>query len=182
VREQCNVGIAKVRAAGENAAEENGGIDGRNFRIPNALTGIDIGVVKEKSAMVRELVVQEAQSFENARSCIGAGDESALFADTERGQTKTCGGDAGYNGIIGAGFARIAAIFDQASVWTGLLPKKATGKALDFVQELIVFGGEGRGRQRRSGCRRAGGLSEDRQCVANGSQQRSSPESEKIAS
>ena len=54
--EQGYIGVAKVSAAGENAAQKNGSIDRRNFGIPDAVAAVDIGPVVKKTAMMNELV------------------------------------------------------------------------------------------------------------------------------
>ncbi len=54
-----NVAILKVLAAGKDAAKQNGGIDGRDFRVPDSFPGIDVGKVVEESAMRRQRVAKE---------------------------------------------------------------------------------------------------------------------------
>ena len=41
--EQGYIGVAKVSAAGENAAQKNGSIDRRNFGIPDAVAAVTSG-------------------------------------------------------------------------------------------------------------------------------------------
>ena len=53
VGQLADFGIVKVLAAHEHAAEQNRGVDRGDLGIPDALAGVDVGEVIEKSAMGR---------------------------------------------------------------------------------------------------------------------------------
>jgi hypothetical protein len=145
VREQRDVGVAEMGAAGENAAEQDGGIDGGDFGVPDAPASVDIGEVIEEAAMVRQFVTQELQRGDHALAGFRAGYKAAQVSNAKCSQTESSGGNAGYGGIVGGSFARVATVFDQPSFRAGLLPEKAATEAFNVVEELVVFRGKGLG-------------------------------------
>ena len=56
-----DVAVLEMLAAGEHAAEQHRGIDGRNLGIPHALAGIDVGEMEEEAAMGGQLVPDEGK-------------------------------------------------------------------------------------------------------------------------
>ena len=55
-------------AAGEDAAEQDRGVDGGDFRVPDAFAGVDVGEVKEESAMGGQLSSTETTRVLTTRS------------------------------------------------------------------------------------------------------------------
>ena len=130
--------MMEMFAAGEDAAEQNRGVDGRDLGIPHALAGVDVGEVIEKSAMIGKLLREEVESGDHAFDGIAAGNEAALVGDSDCGKAKAGGRDAGYNSLIVD--ADVATIFNEAGLVAGLFPKKEEAGIFDFVEKLIVFG------------------------------------------
>src|SRR5208282_6219024 len=113
--------MAKVLTAGEDSAQQNSGVDGRNFRIPNSFSVGDIGKVIKKSSMVWQFLPKEAEGDKNALERIAAGNQAALISDAEGGQAKARSCNAGYDSfIIGAD---VAPVFHHPRFRAGLLPK-----------------------------------------------------------
>src|ERR1700722_2616013 len=127
----------KVLAAGKNAAEQDCSIDGRDFRVPYSFARIDIGKVKEESAMRGQLLPKKIECRKNAQTCVLMGDEAALFCDADCSQSKTSGGNAGHD--TGVLYAYVAAIFDQSCLRIGLLPEEEEGFVFKIVQELLIL-------------------------------------------
>jgi hypothetical protein len=65
-------------------------------------------------------------------------------------------GDAGDGGVIDGGFAGVAAVLDETGYGIRLLPEKTEICTLDFIQQLIVFGRQGRLDGRIRCCRHLG--------------------------
>ena len=95
MREQGDVGVAKVGAASKKAAQQYGSIDGGNFRIPNTLAGVDISPVIEEATMIGQLGRQKLKSCDYPLPRIGTGDEPTVVGNTKRGQAKAGGSDTG---------------------------------------------------------------------------------------
>ena len=66
-------------------------------------------------------------------------DETTFVADAHCRKPESCGGNACNVGIIGCSFARVAAVFHQASLRTGLLPEITATGALQFIEQLVIF-------------------------------------------
>jgi len=146
VGEVDDVLILKVLAAGEDAAEQDGGVDGGDFGVPDAFAGVDVGEVKEEAAMGGELSPEEDESVDDAETGVLVRDVTALFRDADGREAEAGGGDAGdYAGVVDAD---VAAIFDQAGLGIGLFPEEEEAATFELFEKLIVFGGE-RGRGRR---------------------------------
>ena len=75
-----------------------------------------------------------------------------MVRDTQRGQSKTGGGNAGHVRVVGGRSSRIAAVLHQSVLRIRLLPEEAATGALNVVEQLIVFC-----RKRRSRFRWRGG-------------------------
>src|SRR5271170_2208378 len=142
-----DVAILKVLTAGENAAEQDCSIDGRDFGVPHSFAGIDIGKVKEESAMRWQLLPKKIQCRKNADTCVLMGDEAALFCNADCSQSKTGGCNAGHD--TGVLCAHVAAIFDQSGLRIGLLPEEEEGFVFKIVQELLILLRKGGLRGRR---------------------------------
>ena len=87
-------------AAGKDSAQQNGSVDGGNFGIPNSFSSINVGKVVKKSAVVRQLLPQKPEGDKHAFQGIAARNQAALLSDAKSGQTKTGGGNAGYDSLI----------------------------------------------------------------------------------
>ena len=130
--------MAKVLAAGEDSAQQNGRVNGGNLGIPNSLSVINVGKVVEEAAMVRQLLPEEPKGGKNAFQRIAGGNEAALISDAKSGQTKPGGCNAGHDSfIIGAD---AAAVFHHPRFGAGLLPKITEVGNFQLVQKLVVFG------------------------------------------
>ena len=66
----------------------------------------------EEAAMMRKLVCQKFESGDHPLPRIGPGDVAAVLGDADSGEPKSRRGDAGDGGVIGGGFARVAAVLD----------------------------------------------------------------------
>ncbi len=132
-----NVGVLKVLAAGQNSAQQNSGVNRRNFGIPNPFSGIDVGEVVEKTAMMGNLFPQKTQGGKNALECCCLGNEAALLPDAESRQPETGSSDARYDSLVIV--VNIAAILNHARLWAGLLPEKQEVCAFQIVQKLVIF-------------------------------------------
>ena len=88
----------------------------------------------EKTAVIRQFVVQKFESGKHARPGLCAGDIAALVGDAESGQPESGSRDAGNDAIVGAGFTRVTTIFYQPGFGTRLFPKIATRQAFDIIE------------------------------------------------
>ena len=61
-----DVAIRKVLAAGQDAAEQDGGVDRGDFGIPDPFAGVDVGEVIEESAMRRQLPPKKYEGVDSA--------------------------------------------------------------------------------------------------------------------
>src|ERR1700692_4337508 len=61
IAQAADFGITEMLTARENATQQNCSIDGRSFRIPDPLTGYDIGPVKKEAAVCWHFFPQEAK-------------------------------------------------------------------------------------------------------------------------
>src|SRR5215472_7606646 len=98
--------------------------------------------MEKKSAMVRQFVGKEFESGNHALARIRTGQKSAALSNANRGEAKAGGCDTGDSGIVGRCLAGVTAILDQTGLRVRLFPKIATGRSLDIVEQLIVFGGK----------------------------------------
>src|SRR5437588_4151282 len=92
--------MAEVLATTQHSAQQNGGIHGRNFRVPNPLSGVDIGEVVEESTMLRQLFPQESKGCENPFQGRFSGDEATLVTDAECGEAEPGGCNAGHDSLV----------------------------------------------------------------------------------
>src|SRR6516164_2894246 len=95
MRQKGDIRIAKMRAAGENAAQQDVRVHRRHFRIPNPFAGVDIGPVIQETTMMWKLMGKKIQGADDPQPSFGAGQKSSLIGDTKRGKAKSGGGDAG---------------------------------------------------------------------------------------
>jgi len=77
--------VLKVLPAGEYAAQQDRGINRRNFGIVYSLPCIPIHEVVEETVLVRHLVEKETQRSLDTRNNAGAGHVAALVRDAEGG-------------------------------------------------------------------------------------------------
>ena len=136
----ANLGILEMLPAAQDAAEQNGGIHRRYFRVPQSLAGVDIGEVIEKSAMVGQGLPKKTQRVQDPSARLVQRNEAALFTNADRREPKAGGRDAGDYGIVGGCFARVAPVFDQAGLGVGLLPEVAKRGSLHVIEELVIVG------------------------------------------
>src|SRR5258708_18532398 len=132
-----DVAISKVLAAGKNAAEQDCGIDGRDFRVPYSFAGIDIGKVKEEAAMRWQLLPKTIECRNHAQACILMRDETALFCNADCSQSKTGGRNACHD--TGVRCAHVAAIFNQPGLRIGLLPEEEKSLVFKIFQKLLIL-------------------------------------------
>jgi len=92
--------VLKVLAAGEDAAEQNCGIDRRDLGVPDSFAGIDVGEVKEESAMRRQLPPKKDEGRDDAQARILVGEEAALLRDADCGQAEAGGGHTGQKSAL----------------------------------------------------------------------------------
>ena len=123
--------------AGEDATKEDCRIHRRDFRVPNAFAGIDVGPVVKESSMVGKLLPERAKGGGHALDGLVTEDEPFLFSNAQGGETKTSCGDTGHYAIIGRG-ADVATVLHQPSRGIGLLPEVSEGEAFQFVQEITI--------------------------------------------
>jgi hypothetical protein len=137
VRKFDDRGMAEMLAAGDDTAEQDRGVDRRYFGVEHALAGFGIGEVIEESAMVRQLLPQEAKRGEEALHEGGGWHVLALIGDTECGHAEARGGNTGgAAGIVGV---HIGPVFDHAGFCVTLFPKEKEAGAFQFVEKRIIF-------------------------------------------
>src|SRR5277367_2742906 len=126
----------EVLPTGENSAEQDRCIDGRNFRIPESFPSVHVGKMIEKSPMSWHFFPEKAQRDRNAVTRIGHGNKSTFLRYTDSGQAKPGGRDTSGHSIRIRSHA--APISDQTGLRACLFPKKAEISPLQFVEKLIV--------------------------------------------
>ena len=143
-----DVAILKVLAAGKDAAEQDRGIDGRDFGVPDSFAGIDVGEVIEESAMRRQLPPKKYECRNDAQARVLVGDEAALFCNADCGQAKTGGRDAcDYAGVLDARTLQRSLINPVCGL--ACSQKKRKAAAFQIVKKLIIL-------RRKGGRRREG--------------------------
>src|SRR5580704_3016665 len=123
-------------ATGENSAEQYGCINRREFGLPEALAGIDIGPMIEKSTLRGQLLPQKAQGVDYPFAGQSKGNISAFFADAQRSQTEPRGGDAAHYSVIRG--ANVAAVFHHSGSRICLVPEKLKDRFFELFEERIV--------------------------------------------
>ena len=112
----------KCCAAGEDAAKQDGRIDGGNFRIPEPLARVDIGpVIEESRDGSAAFSTGNATRSARDRESLPVRHVSALVADAQRRQPESRGGDASQIALVRMG--RIAAVADDSRVRIRLFPE-----------------------------------------------------------
>ena len=137
VGELRNRFVVKMLLAGEDAAEEDRGIDRRYLRVPHSFTGVDIGEVIEESAMSGQFVPQERQALDYALARLGVTYKAAHFPDTDGGEAEAGGRDTRNSACVFG--ADVAAIFGQSGWRAGLFPEEEEAAVLKIVQELLIL-------------------------------------------
>src|SRR5579859_5894345 len=132
IGKRVDFGIAEVGAAGENAADENGGVDRGNLGLKDALAVLQIEEMAEKAVSLRYARFDKTQSIEHALANTLLVLPAAVVGNTQGRQAETGGGDAGDVARIGA--SGLAAIFDEAAVGVGFLPEKLKAGTLHLVE------------------------------------------------
>ena len=139
--------VVKVRAGGENAAEEQRGVDGGDFYVLCADAGVDVVEVVEEAVDAGQGVRVEVQRAADLLDDFGARLVAAVVGDAESGEAEAGAGDGGHGagielaiGVVGGG-----AVEDLAGGGAGLLDEVEAGAALHVVEEELVGVGEGVG-------------------------------------
>ena len=70
MRQLDDVAILKMPAAGEDAAKQDCGIDGRDFRVPDSFPRIDVGKVIEEAAMRRQRSPQKGEGRDHPQAVV----------------------------------------------------------------------------------------------------------------
>src|ERR1700693_3255227 len=104
----------EMSPASEKAAQQDGGINGRDFGIPNSFSRVNVGEMVEKTSMCGHLFPEKAQSSQHPVPSIGRRNKFPSLTDAKSCQAKSCGRDTGYDGIVI--FQDIASIPDQTSL------------------------------------------------------------------
>jgi hypothetical protein len=142
--EGANFGVGvEILAGGEDAAEQEGGIDAGEFAFPGALSGSGVEEVEEPAVVILDGGIEGAERGADAGGGIAGGDPFAFGGDAEAGEGEAGGGDAGdvggarFAGAVGAG-----AVDGESGGGVGMFPEEAEAAAAEVVQEIIA-GGEG---------------------------------------
>ena len=130
--------MTEIFAAGENSAQQDRGVDGGDFRIPDSLAGVDVRPMKEKPAMGGHLLPKKLQAGKHADQDRARRAVAALVSDTERREAEAGGGNARNNSFIRRQRG-IAAILYQARVGVGLFPEKEEAGLFQLIQKGVVF-------------------------------------------
>ena len=136
--------VVEVGAAGEDAAEEDGGVDRGDFAPAGGFAGGDVVEVVEEAVLVLHVVEVEVERGEDL-ALDGVGGDVALFVgDAKSGEAEACGSDGGGGALvaIAGGAAVDGAIEDLAGFGIGLLGEVEAAALLHFHEEGVVFGGE----------------------------------------
>ena len=133
--EPADFAVARILPAGEHAAKQQGGVDGRQLAFPEPFAGAHVDEVIKKTALLRELFPEIAQRVGDAPENFPAIQVATFPRDAESGESKTRGGNA-------ADLARVravgeAAVLHQAGGRIGGFPEIERGGALQFVQEAV---------------------------------------------
>src|SRR5208282_5405343 len=141
--------MREMLPAGENSAEQDGGVDGGDFRIPNSLASINIAEVIEEAPMVGQFLPQETQGIESARFGRPTQNIFAFFSDAQSSQPEARCRNA--SDFVCDGIASVASVQYEPCFRVCLVPKVSETGLLQSVQKPIIAGGEilaGRGRHR----------------------------------
>src|ERR1700691_2177127 len=148
VGQKADIGMfLEVPPASENPAQEDRRIDGRNFRIPNSLTGIQVREVIKESAMSGHRFPQKTQSDQDPLPRVRNGNEPTIFADAQCREPKAGCRNAGDHRI--AARRRVAAIPYQPGLRACLIPKILEVPLLQFLEKLVIILRKGGRRRRR---------------------------------
>jgi len=92
--ERSNLGIVEIRADGEDAAEEDGGVDRGDFDVDERPAGFDVAEVVEEAVLVRHFVEMEVERGDDLFFDAGAVLIAALVGNAEGSETEAGSGDA----------------------------------------------------------------------------------------
>src|SRR5579862_9996341 len=123
--EFANLRIRKIFSAGEDAAEQQSGVDGGNFALEGALAGVNVDKVIEEAALVVHARGKEFESCAHAANNGPRRNKAALIGDAKGGKSKAGRWDAG--DVVVVEFAGRTAILGKARVGIGLLPEIQAG-------------------------------------------------------
>ena len=146
-----NFGVPEVFAAGEHAAQQDGGVDGRDFRVPDPFAGIQVGPVVEEAAMRGHLLRQEA-SVAIARSRASVSETHPFCCPIQSAvRPKPVAAILATTPCIGRTY--VAAVFDQAGLRVWPAPKRTESSLspdppetghLPATEKVVTGGGAGR--------------------------------------
>ena len=129
-RIMLNLGVGKLLATSQGAAEQDGSIDGRNFRLAETGPSRVVHEVVEQTVLGGSLMRQEMQGLLHPAFDFGARTVAAFMTNTERRQAKASCSNTGLG--PGSTTVRIGAVPHQpahrigfpANFPRGLLGKK----------------------------------------------------------
>ena len=127
-------------AAGQHAAQQDRGIDGRDLRIPNPFTRLLVREMIEESTVVGHRLPEKPKRGNHAIARILEGHVAALLTDAEGGQSETSGRDACHDPRVR--LPNMAAVFHQAGLSIPLLPEVLEVRSFDLLQKNVIFGRE----------------------------------------
>jgi len=81
--QQRDVGVAKMSAAGQDAAEQNGSVDRRHLGIPYPVSGVNVRPVIEEAAVMNEFTRKKFQGGDDSLASVGMRNEAALVTDAD---------------------------------------------------------------------------------------------------
>jgi len=142
--ERGDLGIIEVGTDGEDAAEEDGGVDGGDFDVDEGFAGFDVAEVIEETVLVRHLVEMKVERGDDLLPDPAGVEVSALVGDTKRCEAEAGGGNAGGEVLVelaSGGFIG-GAVEDLSGIWVGLFCEIKTASALHLFDEGEVVVGE----------------------------------------
>src|SRR5271165_1559462 len=150
--------MPEMLAAGQDSAKQNRSVNRRHFRIPHPLSGIDVCEVIEKTAVLGQLLPQEAKPGNRPFHRGIPRYETAPISNAKRREAKTSGRNAGHDSLVVD--VDVATVLNHPRLRAGLFPEIKEIGVFKFVEEEVVFG-------RQRGCSRRFGSSL-RQCQQPG--------------
>jgi len=143
--------LLKVSAGGQNAAHEEGRIDGRELAFllavledAGALPGLDVHPMVEPAVLARRVLGEELQGGADARQGFFPLDPAALGGDAHTGQAEAGDGDAAdiapilfVGDAIGAGAAA-----RHSAGGLAVLPEVLERTAREIFQEPVIVRGK----------------------------------------
>src|SRR3984893_2580610 len=117
-----NLGVIEIGAAGQDSADEDRRIDGRDFGLEHALAILKIEKVAEETMCLGHARFDKAEGVSHAIADLLFVFPAAKVGNAQAGEAKSGCGDAG--DVARVRSAGLAAILDQTRVGIGLVPEK----------------------------------------------------------